>query len=79
MTPATCGYSGIVVKGRASQNMKASRSFNVPLVLAQAKSGELRGASLRKAIQIAEEFGIDQVAGELRQRMVEAPKKRATK
>jgi len=59
--------------------MKASRSFNVPQILAQAKSGELRGAGLRKAIQIAEEFGIDQVAGELRQRMVETPKKRATK
>jgi len=60
--------------------MKSSRSFNVPLILAQAKSGELRGAGLKRAIQIAEEFGIDSVAGELRQRMAEmAPKKRAAK
>ena len=57
--------------------MKSSRSFNVPLILAQAKSGELRGAGLRKAIQIAEEFGIERVAGELRQFIVTAPRKRA--
>jgi hypothetical protein len=56
--------------------MKASRTFNVTQTLAQGKSGELRGAALRRAIQVAEEFGIDAVAAELRQYLADFAKKR---
>lgn len=46
--------------------MKSKRVFNEKEVLAEAKAGSLRGAELRKAIKIAEEFGKASVANELK-------------
>lgn len=46
--------------------MKARRTFNPQAVLADAKSGQLTGAALQRAIKIAEEFGNVQAADQLR-------------
>ncbi len=46
--------------------MKSKRVFNEKEVLAEAKAGSLRGAELRKAIKIAEEFGRSSTANELK-------------
>ena len=46
--------------------MKSKRVFNEREVLAEAKAGSLRGAELRKAIKIAEDFGKTSVANELK-------------
>jgi len=52
--------------------MKSTRVFNENEVLAEAKAGSLRGAELRKAIKIAEEFGKSSVANELKLFLVES-------
>lgn len=46
--------------------MAAKRIFNPRTALEAARSGELKGAALRKAIQTAEEFGNEDVAAQLR-------------
>lgn len=52
--------------------MKANRTFNVGAALKAAKDGSLRGAELREAITIAEEFGLSPVAKKLRRYLVES-------
>lgn len=52
--------------------MKSKRVFNENEVLAEAKAGSLRGAELRKAIKIAEEFGKSSVANELKLFLVDS-------
>jgi len=47
--------------------MKAGRKINLAAALLEAKAGNLRGTELRKIIKIAEEFGKDHIAEELRQ------------
>lgn len=52
--------------------MRTRRTFNAQAVLAEAKTGRLRGADLRKAIKQAEEFGKSAVANELKLYLVES-------
>jgi hypothetical protein len=51
--------------------MKPPRKFDPQAVLAAARSGELTGAALRKAIKTAEEFGLRNIAHELRLHVVQ--------
>lgn len=46
--------------------MKPKRTFNARKALEEARAGRLTGAELRKAIQIAEEFGLLEAAAELK-------------
>ena len=52
--------------------MKPPRKFHPKAALAAARSGELKGAALRKDIKTAEEFGLKDVVGELQLYLVEA-------
>lgn len=52
--------------------MKAKRTFNFETAIRDAKAGLLRGAELRKAIKLAEEFGKIEVANELKLYLVES-------
>jgi hypothetical protein len=56
--------------------MKSKRTFNGGAVLAEAKEGHLRGAELRKAIKLAEEFGKSAVADELKLFLVKIGEKK---
>ena len=47
--------------------MKVGRKINLAAALIDARAGSLRGNELRKVIKIAEEFGKDRVAEELKQ------------
>ena len=51
--------------------MTAKRTFNLEAALADARAGRLRGAALRKAIKLAEEFGKTVGANELRKYLVD--------
>lgn len=52
--------------------MKPPRKFDPKAALAAARSGELKGAALRKDINTAEEFGLNDVVRELQLYLVEA-------
>ena len=52
--------------------MKSKRTFNPQTALSDAKAGRLRGAELRKAIKLADLFGKEVVANELRLYLVES-------
>jgi hypothetical protein len=52
--------------------MKPKRTFNARKALEEARAGRLMGAELRKAIQIAEEFGLLEAAAELKLYTVES-------
>ena len=52
--------------------MKPPRKFHPKAALAAARSGELKGAALRKDIKTAEEFGLNDVVRELQLYLVEA-------
>lgn len=52
--------------------MNTKRTFNPDAALQDAKAGRLRGAALRKAIKLAEEFGKTTTANELKLYLVES-------
>ncbi len=63
--------------------IKSKRSFHAASIIAEARSGTLKGAALKKAIETAEEFGNSVAAEELRSILASAPaggtRKRAVK
>lgn len=60
------------VTGPKEQDMKAAKTFDPRTTLEAAKAGQLKGATLRKAIKRAEDLGMKTVVRELQLYLVSA-------